>query len=467
MPVHSSVARAATALFTTACLFAGAAAPALADTAPNGLIAFSSNVDGDYDVYSMNPDGAGVLNLTGPTAWDGVDQSAPRWSPDGTQIAFTQSVNGTDLEIAVMDADGSNQRQLTNNGEFDEDFGAAWSPDGGKIAWSAYHTSDETYDFDVWTMNADGTNPVNITGAPDDFDLDFNEWQPDWSPDGTRIAMSAARYWTDPLETEDDWANSGAYYRIVTMNPDGSDEQLITFHEDGDGVPNNHEWPRWSPDGQWLSFMHNPQPEQGWDVAIVHPDGTGLTNLSQTYLGDEVFPTWSPDGTQLLFTFEEQLWAYDVADFPASAVSPSASGAGLVTHVVASALAKHRVSTMGGIRQSDWQRKEGTGPTTPPPVTCTITGTKNPDVLNGTAGPDVICGLGGNDVLRGLGGADVLIGGGGADQLMGGAGIDSLQGGEGRDYLNGGQASDTLDGGAARDTCRQGGGVGTKISCER
>lgn len=94
--------------------------------------------------------------------------SAPAWSPDGNRIAFESDLDG-DMDIYVMNADGSNVRPLTSNGNWDE--GPAWSPDGTRIAFTrAFNPTN----FDVWTMAADGTDLQPLTTSP------LPEESPDW-----------------------------------------------------------------------------------------------------------------------------------------------------------------------------------------------------------------------------------------------------------------------------------------------
>ncbi len=83
--------------------------------------------------------------------------SAPAWSPDGRQIAFESNLDG-DMEIFVMDADGSNVRQITHNTLWDE--GPAWSPDGTRLAFSR---GADNLHLDIWTMNTDGSDARQLT----------------------------------------------------------------------------------------------------------------------------------------------------------------------------------------------------------------------------------------------------------------------------------------------------------------
>src|SRR5206468_9837372 len=82
----------------------------------NGSIAFSSDRDGDNEIYAMRPDGTHVRQLTHNSAND----YAPAYSPDGRSIAFVSSRDG-DFEIFSMRRDGSRQRQLTHNDVYDDD----------------------------------------------------------------------------------------------------------------------------------------------------------------------------------------------------------------------------------------------------------------------------------------------------------------------------------------------------------
>ena len=121
--------------------------------------------------------------------------SAPAWSPDGRRIAFESDLDG-DMEIFVMNADGSNVRQITHNTLWDE--GPAWSPDGTKFAFS--RGADDLH-LDIWTMNADGSDPRQLTTYPG------RDESPDWgvnpAPGGGRRdrpgdALAAARRRGEP-----------------------------------------------------------------------------------------------------------------------------------------------------------------------------------------------------------------------------------------------------------------------------
>jgi Tol biopolymer transport system component len=137
---------------------------------PNGLqIAYTQTVEpSNSEIFVTNRDGSGAHNLTNAPGYD--DDSAV-WSPDGTKIAFTRYYGGAG-EIFVMNADGSGQTNLTNNPAADDD--PTWSPDGTKIAFTT--NRGPTGDNEVFAMNADGSNPVDLTNSP------ANESDPDWQP---------------------------------------------------------------------------------------------------------------------------------------------------------------------------------------------------------------------------------------------------------------------------------------------
>jgi TolB protein len=143
----------------------------------NGKIAFTSNRDGNFEIYVMNSDGSGETRLTIGAA----SEDSPAWSPDGNKIAFVSDRDGN-REIYVMNADGSGEKRLTNNPAVDDS--PAWSPDGTKIAYN----SNRDGNTEIYVMNAaDGSGQTRMTHATNPANTFY---YPSWSPDGTKITFS-------------------------------------------------------------------------------------------------------------------------------------------------------------------------------------------------------------------------------------------------------------------------------------
>jgi CSLREA domain-containing protein len=148
---------------------------------PNGSkIAFDSNRNGQYQLFVMNADGSGQTQVM--TTGGAVGGSS--WSPDGSQIAFNEDTNGTNQIFTVNVGTGTVTGPLTSTGA---NTNPHWSPDGSKMLFvSSRCTSEAPFcggGESVFVMNADGTNQHNLTDAPI-FDAD-----PAWSPDGSHIAF--------------------------------------------------------------------------------------------------------------------------------------------------------------------------------------------------------------------------------------------------------------------------------------
>jgi hypothetical protein len=164
---------------------------------PDGSrIAFTSERDGNDEIYVMDADGSNQQRLTNDPAEDWWSS----WSPDGSRIAFVSNRDGND-EIYVIDANGSNQQRLTDNPA--EDRSPSWSPDGSRITF----TSDRDENYEIYVMDADGSNQQRLTDNP------AQDWWSSWSPDGSRIAFVSKRDGND---------------EIYVMDVDGSNQQRLT-----------------------------------------------------------------------------------------------------------------------------------------------------------------------------------------------------------------------------------------------
>ena len=257
--------------------FAAGVSPALgAFPGENGRIAFDSDRDGgDVDVWTMRPDGGNLVNLTaGSDAFEGFSS----WRADGRKLVFmSDRVTATnpegDTELFVMNANGSNQRQITFNA-LDDEY-PAWSPDGRIVFARDFNPIRGEADYEIFTMNADGTNQQNLTNTPG-----VDEIEPSWSPTGRSIAFISYR------------DGDGELY---TMRPNGSGIRQLTF----DGL--GYEFPDWSPDGRLIAFHSGPVDEFDlYDVYTIRANGRDQTRLTFG-AGFDGFPAWSPNGRRLAF----------------------------------------------------------------------------------------------------------------------------------------------------------------------
>jgi hypothetical protein len=270
----------------------------------NGKIAFTRYVVGcppqgcsTGDIWVMDADASDQVNLTNHPASD--QESA--WSPDGRKIAFSSDRDGS-FDVFVMDANGANPVNLTNNPAADGCCGfvaggPAWSPDGTKIAFA----SDRDGVFDIFVMDADGSNVVNLTSGA-------GGTQPSWSPDGTRIAFRGPEIG----DTDD--------YEILMMDADGSNRVTVTtgwYLRD----------PSWSPDGSQLAYSrYNTVSPTGPQIFIINADGTGEVRLTTSSGSPPTYePAWSPDGTAIAYQGWNGHYAVIVRDLNGSYLAGSHS----------------------------------------------------------------------------------------------------------------------------------------------
>ncbi len=229
---------------------------------PDGTkIAFTRGTGFEAEVYVVNSDGSGVVNVTNRAGYDAM----PAWSPDGTKIAFTSIRDGYQ-EIDVMNADGSAVARLTYASEMTT--APAWSPDGTRIAFSAYSYGDGF--LHMYVMNADGSGVTELAGGGD---------SPRWSPDGTKIAFEAL--------VCNNWFFCDYYVSsdIYLMNADGSALTRLTDTAAWDSRP------AWSPDGTEIAFSSDR--DGNFEIYLMNADGSGVKRLTDNPARD-LAPAWSP-----------------------------------------------------------------------------------------------------------------------------------------------------------------------------
>lgn len=228
------------------------------------LIAFTSARDGDYDIYIMNVDGSDLRQLTNDPGTEGYAVI----SPDGTKIAFYAYDDLTTWSIYVMDVDGRIRQRLTKR-EGVRDNAPVWSPDGTQLVFGREHGDQG----EIWVMNADGSNQKKLEGI-------FGGG-PRWSPDGTQIVFSSA---------------STGDSEIAVINADGSNQRQLTDNAAEDW------WPSWSPDGTQIAFMSGRAGE--FEIYVMNANGSEQQQLTNNK-AENYRPIWSPDGDKIIFTSKQ------------------------------------------------------------------------------------------------------------------------------------------------------------------
>lgn len=218
---------------------------------------------GRFAIQAIRPDGTGLTTILSRHREIGL---APRWSPDGKQIAFSMnSARSTSMGLYVVNANGTGLRKVSTGHRGNE--GPAWSPDGTKIAFA----SDEH----IFVKNLKTGTVTQVTrGTADDG-------APAWSPDGRKIAFERClparricHLWVKNLKT--------GQFRQITSGP---------FYDLG---------PAWSPDGRRIAFAS--MRTGRWNIFTLRATGGGLVQITNTKLaGTSTSPSWSPDGKWIVF----------------------------------------------------------------------------------------------------------------------------------------------------------------------
>ncbi len=261
--------------------------PKLAGT--TGLLAFLSNRDGAWNLWTMTPTGTDLTQLT----LSGGLTSRPNWSPDGQRIAFSAFASGG-YQVFVADGDGDNPQQLTNSPA--TDWEAWWSPDGERLVFASTRSGES----EIYTMLADGSEQ-RVIGDQAGF-LCYPAWSPDGSqiiftsgsdivtvdlddPLGSRKVISSGR---DPSFSPDGsritfarWI--GNAFDVFVADADGSNEVRLTTHPAPD-------WnPVFSPDGAKIAFAS--YRDANWEIYTVRLDGTDLQRITDNPASDYL-PAW-------------------------------------------------------------------------------------------------------------------------------------------------------------------------------
>ncbi len=240
--------------------------------APNSSSTYS-------DLYMVDLDGSNLTKISN-NASTSVDFAYPSFNPSGTPIAFSAQPSGSPVDTPIDTIDvsaGNAQATLLENGA--NNFSPSYSFSGTQIVYS----SNASGLYDIWTMNANGTNTVKLTSATSTATSGEGFGHPHWSPDGTQIVF-------------EDVASFFGIALIITHNVVVMDSAGTTFTAlTNNGVSGN---PSFSPDGTKVVFTQNDANGQP-QVATMNADGSGVSVLTNGFSNDA--PAFTPDGLQIVF----------------------------------------------------------------------------------------------------------------------------------------------------------------------
>jgi Tol biopolymer transport system component len=229
-------------------------------------VAFTTDRDGNAEIYTMNPNGSGVIRLTNNTDTD----THPVFSLDGKKIAFTSARDGNN-EIYVMNADGTGQTRLTDNPA--SDIRPTWSPDGQRIVFE----SNRSGNSDLFLIFSDGSgSALPLTNDPG------SDTDPSFSPKGDKIAFLSNR--------------DGGNTEVYTMSAGGLNQTRFTNND----VLEVH--PRISRNGNRITFArHVFDNITGFNLQVVVTNLSGANSAVLTSAGANSNPEFSADGNRIFF----------------------------------------------------------------------------------------------------------------------------------------------------------------------
>lgn len=243
---------------------------------PDGrYIAFSSDASGNWEIYLLDAN-----NLSAPSlqiTHDHEKAMRPAWHPDGTQIAFDTTRDGnTEIYLMNIDIDRIQQTDVHSAKNWQRvtyavgtDEGAAWSPDGTKIAFSSYRDSDlEINIFDLATNTT-----TNITD-----NLMHNEWSASWHPANTSLTFASTRTMN---------------WQIFRLDTTALDQEIIQMTH----IPIDIAGAVWSPDGKWMiAEVYDTLGSRSLFLLPGTQTGIRLRDMHRLTSGDtdDRYVTWKP-----------------------------------------------------------------------------------------------------------------------------------------------------------------------------
>lgn len=270
---------AAVLLFLAAIMFNVGLAIAQSPTLrANGKIAFTSDRDGNREIYVMNADGTNQTRITN----NSVNDVQPSWSPDGRKIAFISQRQTGEYSIFQMNADGTGKTEITpvnyqpSSSFITTGWKISWSPDSSRLVFRDVEANDNL----IFIVNADGSNRRFL----------INGRNPTWSPDGSKILLITRL-------GSSDW--------LQTIKPDGTDIRTLP------ALPDLYNWyydATWSPTGSEIARTATDLANNV--IFISNADGTNPRDfhwqcglLSPSGCSTVIAPSWSPDGRTIAFYY--------------------------------------------------------------------------------------------------------------------------------------------------------------------
>lgn len=271
--------------------------PVMATTITEGKLTFESDRSGDFDVWvtSIYDDGTtgSAVNLTADlVGFSGT----PRWSPDGSKIAFRSRSTGTD-QIWVMDSKSANKTQLTIMDGYYCRW-PSWSPDGRKIAFYRHYGTSTCAAYrttEVCTMNADGSEVTCFGNS-----AGHGEFHPSWSPDGTTLIYDR------------DEGTCSNPKDLWMMNPVGTNKRAF-YPVSGQNDDNWYQTAsRWGTHGKIL-FMETVTSTNHWEIGVINDDGTGYYRIAHPNSDSTSGPSWAFGNKKIIYSAPDgngitQLW---------------------------------------------------------------------------------------------------------------------------------------------------------------
>ena len=335
----------------------GARWPALS---PDGSeVAYARRHAATWSIVVSRLDGTGTRDLAAQAGFTTGFSGYPDWSPDGRQLIFSHQYPDGHVAIVEFDLATNSVHDVTH--DVWSDLWPRFSPDGTRIAYAENVGGNG---FDILTIGTDGTNPTRVTTGP------YWEFEPTWSPNGQQIAYSESssqdifvvnangsspRDVTNSSRSDDEepfWTSSGIYFRgtasgvgqLELIRPDGTGQRQITTggYENSDPYVSRDSPrlvfvsgrnartevtiqsptfralshgpidsdPAWSHDHRHLAFAHVRR-AGSQDIWVERADGSHLRNLTRGR-GINWAPAWSPDGKDIAFvrfeSFGAQIW---------------------------------------------------------------------------------------------------------------------------------------------------------------